>query len=95
MKSKMSPDRGIQIETIEKNHACVYTPNGAYLQSFNTILAWKRRDGQNLRVVIDKHAYNHTLSVTSKKHLSRFFAKPFRYIRAHVEKREYELGELN
>lgn len=72
------------------NQFLVHTHGGVYFQSYNSMIAFKRNDGQ---IILDKTYYGY--SHTTMKYLKRFLGHDMAETRKRIKDKKYKLVNLN
>lgn len=72
------------------NQFKIYTDNGVYFQSYNSIVAFRPIDG---KVKLDEYYWNY--SRTTGKYRNKFLRESRAETEKKIEKGEYELTDLN
>ena len=72
------------------NQFIIYTPEGNYFQSYDSVIAFRANDG---KITLDKYYWNY--SRTTSKYRNEFLGEYIADTRAKIESGEYELAYLN
>jgi len=72
------------------NQFIIYTPDGNYFQSYNSVIAFRANDG---KITLDKYYWNY--SRTTSKYRNEFLGEYIADTRAKIESGEYKLADLN
>lgn len=83
----MVSDKGNDIA----NQFYIETPEGAYFQSYTTIIAFVHRDSRQVTLDRDKWDY----SVTTSKYRNKLLGEDTAATRKKIESGVYKLAELN
>ena len=80
----------VKVEIVGTNCLWIYTDDGVYLQSFNTIIAYHPHKGQ---IVLDTNKWDH--SVTTSKHRNHFLNEIKKVTERKIKDGTYLLASLN
>ena len=72
------------------NQFIIYTDEGNYFQSYDSVIAFKGNDG---KVTLDNYYWDY--SRTTSKYRNQFLGEGVADTRAKIESGEYELADLN
>ena len=72
------------------NQFIIYTPEGNYFQSYNSVIAFRANDG---KITLDKYYWNY--SRTTSKYRNEFLGEYIADTRAKIQSGEYKLADLN
>ena len=89
--------RSLKVENMESprgnlvpNQFKIWTDDGVYFQSYQTIVAYRRQDGQ---IVLDLNKWDY--SVTTGKYRNQFLGEDIEETRKKIASGEYTLANLN
>ena len=80
----------VKVQQYEENQFVIYTQEGTYFQSYNSVIVFIDREGH---VTLDKEKWDY--SVTTGKYRDRFLGKDKRETEALIKAGFYELADLN
>ena len=72
------------------NQFIIYTPEGNYFQSYNSVIAYRANDG---KITLDDYYWDY--SRTTGVYRNQFLGEGVADTRAKIESGEYELADLN
>ena len=72
------------------NQFIIYTPEGNYFQSYDSVIAFRANDG---KITLDKYYWNY--SKTTSKYRNEFLGEYIAETRSKIESGEYKLADLN
>ena len=72
------------------NQFIIYTPDGNYFQSYNSVIACRANDG---KVTLDKYYWDY--SRTTGVYRNQFLGEGIADTRSKIESGEYKLADLN
>ena len=72
------------------NQFILYTPDGNYFQSYQSVIAFRANDG---KITLDEYYWDY--SPTTGKYRNQFLGEGIADTRAKIESGEYKLADLN
>ena len=90
MTAKVRQMKSVRTGNPVANQFIIYTPDGNYFQSYNSVIAFRANDG---KITLDKYYWNY--SRTTSKYRNEFLGEYIADTRAKIESGEYELADLN
>ena len=90
MTAKVRQMKSVRTGNPVANQFIIYTPDGNYFQSYNSVIACRANDG---KVTLDNYYwdYSHTTSV----YRNQFLGERIADTRSKIESGEYKLADLN
>ena len=90
MTAKVRQMKSVRTGNPVANQFIIYTPEGNYFQSYDSVIAFRANDG---KITLDKYYWNY--SRTTSKYRNEFLGEYIADTRAKIESGEYELADLN
>lgn len=82
----------VKVEPLKPNNLIIHTDDGRYLQSYNSIIAFRPFGGQH-KIILDEKYWEY--SATTGKHRNLFLGEGIAETRKKIEDGEYLLADLN
>ena len=90
MTAKVRKMKSVRTGNPVANQFIIYTPDGNYFQSYNSVIACRANDG---KVTLDKYYWDY--SRTTGVYRNQFLGESIADTRSKIESGEYELADLN
>ena len=90
MTAKVRQMKSVRTGNPVANQFIIYTPEGNYFQSYNSVIAFRANDG---KITLDKYYWNY--SRTTSKYRNEFLCEYIADTRAKIQSGEYKLADLN
>ena len=90
MTAKVRQMKSVRTDRPVANQFIMYTPDGNYFQSYNSIIAFRANDG---KVTLDNYYWDY--SRTTGVYRNQFLGEGIADTRAKIGSGEYKLADLN
>ena len=90
MTAKVRQMTSVRSEKPVANQFVIYTDEGTYFQSYQSVIAFRANDG---RITLDSYYWEY--SPTTGKYRNQFLGEGIADTRAKIESGEYKLADLN
>ena len=90
MTSKVRQMKSVRTGNPVANQFIIYTPNGNYFQSYNSVIAFRANDG---KITLDEYYWDY--SRTTGVYRNQFLGEGIADTRSKIESGEYKLADLN
>ena len=90
MTAKVRQMTSVRSEKPVANQFIIYTDEGTYFQSYQSVIAFRANDG---RITLDSYYWEY--SPTTGKYRNQFLGEGIADTRAKIDSGEYKLADLN
>ena len=92
IKAEFDKKLKVKVEQLKPNNLIIWTEDGSYLQSYNSIIAFKPF-GEKHKTFLDQNYWEY--SATTGRHRNHFLGEAISETRAKIDSGEYLLADLN